>query len=785
MRGRRGGTGQHRFRVVLATVVAVALVAVGGCTGDDVARWEAEDASLRTTSTTATPPPGLERVEVSAGGLDTGTDSRFTGVVVGALAIVVIGDQAGEAAIWTTFDGVFFDEVELDDADFPPGTVLADVVATEEGFVAVGRAGGRAAAWASLDGRNWIRAGLDGGEVADVVIVGELGIAAFGRDGDALAVWTSFDGVVWERVPGGGGVFDDRPGPAEVVDAYDDGDGFVAVVERAGVVEAWRSADGRSWTADPVDGAELLPADGTPRAEALLGAGSTVVVLGSVVAFDGIDAAVWTSIAGEPWQRATPSEAVFGGDGAQVALAGAQLGPDLVVVGTDTDDEGDVDAVLWSTTGSGGWQRSPAEGDGLSGAGDQHAVDIAATRDGAVVVGWEAADGATRAVAWSLVGADEAPPEPPAGGTSLGWRRLAPQDALRGTGEQRMDDLVATADGFLAVGTSAAADPGAGLDGAVWRSDDGTEWERVDTTDAALGGLGDQRLLGVTTVAGGFVAVGADGDGAGVWTSEDGRTWGSAQADPAAFDGPGADVAVAVAVGPDGSLVAVGESGGDAAVWRADGPGATWERAGSGDLGGDGAQAMTDVDVVGPLLVAVGASDGMATSWVSLDGSDWQRADLGPGRAEAVAAVEDGGAVAAGWVTGGDGDRDAAAWRSPDGRSWVAVPVDDAELGGADQEVLDVAATTTADGNEVLAGVGWTDLGPGNDAAAWTSEDGATWFRTPHDEDVFGGDQAQRMQAVTGRDGVAVAVGWSGTEPGDRDAAVWVTAPAGGGSGIL
>jgi hypothetical protein len=32
---------------------------------------------------------------------------------------------------------------------------------------------------------------------------------------------------------------------------------------------------------------------------------------------------------------------------------------------------------------------------------------------------------------------------------------------------------------------------------------------------------------------------------------------------------------------------------------------------------------------------------------------------------------------------------------------------------------------------------------------------------------------------------VVVAVGWSGTAPADRDAAVWLTAPAGGSGGVL
>jgi hypothetical protein len=111
--------------------------------------------------------------------------------------------------------------------------------------------------------------------------------------------------------------------------------------------------------------------------------------------------------------------------------------------------------------------------------------------------------------------------------------------------------------------------------------------------------------------------------------------------------------------------------------------------------------------------------------------------------------------------------------------------MDDGAPAPSDQEVLDAVVTTPPRGSPLLAAVGWTDLGPGNDGAAWASNDGAAWDRTPHDEDAYGGDQAQRMQALATLGDVAVAVGWSGTQVPERDAAVWVTAPAGGAGGVL
>ena len=54
--------------------------------------------------------------------------------------------------------------------------------------------------------------------------------------------------------------------------------------------------------------------------------------------------------------------------------------------------------------------------------------------------------------------------------------------------------------------------------------------------------------------------------------------------------------------------------------------------------------------------------------------------------------------------------------------------------------------------------VGGTDLDE-QDAAVWTSEDGMTWDRVPHDEDVFGGPGAQEMDTITVGGPGLVAVG--------------------------
>jgi len=107
--------------------------------------------------------------------------------------------------------------------------------------------------------------------------------------------------------------------------------------------------------------------------------------------------------------------------------------------------------------------------------------------------------------------------------------------------------------------------------------------------------------------------------------------------------------------------------------------------------------------------------------------------------------------------------------------SWSRVPYDEAVFGGEfEQEMNSVTV-----GGPGLVAVG--QAGPGGDAihkraAVWTSLDGITWDRVPHDEAVFGGAifGGATMFSVTAGGPGLVAVG----EDGDAGAAVW-TSPDG------
>jgi hypothetical protein len=126
------------------------------------------------------------------------------------------------------------------------------------------------------------------------------------------------------------------------------------------------------------------------------------------------------------------------------------------------------------------------------------------------------------------------------------------------------------------------------------------------------------------------------------------------------------------------------------------------------------------------------------------------------------------GLVAVG-MDGPDDNINAAVWTSPDGITWTQVPPDESSLGGdGEQSMWGVTR-----GGPGLVAVGW-DGSVDGDAAVWTSADGISWVRVPHDAAVFGGEGDQIMWRVTTGGLGLVGVGWD-ESGGDRDAAVWTT----------
>jgi hypothetical protein len=174
-------------------------------------------------------------------------------------------------------------------------------------------------------------------------------------------------------------------------------------------------------------------------------------------------------------------------------------------------------------------------------------------------------------------------------------------------------------------------------------------------------------------------------------------------------------------------------------------------------------------------LVAVGwdlvAFDADAAVWTSPDGVTWSRVphdeEVFGGRShQAMWEVTAGGPglVAVGEDRSRDfDDGDVAVWTSVDGITWSRVPHDEENLGAGQ-----VTSVTSADSGLVAVGNVGSDAG--DDAAVWTSVDGIAWSRVAHDEDVFGGAAGGGMQSVTATGQGMVAVGGSG-----EGAAVWTS----------
>ena len=297
-------------------------------------------------------------------------------------------------------------------------------------------------------------------------------------------------------------------------------------------------------------------------------------------------------------------------------------------------------------------------------------------------------------------------------------------------------------------------------------------WSRLPHDEAVFGGEGSEWMFDVTVGGPGLVAVGSDGSDAVVWTSVDGIAWLRVPHDDVVFGGAGMS---SVTVGGPG-LVAVGSADPhndeDAVVWTSV-DGITWSRVPHDEsvFGGVGEQWMGSVTAGGPGLVAVGwdlvGFDADAAVWTSPDGVTWSRVphdeEVFGGRSyQAMRELTAGGPglVAVGEDRSRDfDDGDVAVWTSVDGITWSRVPHDEENLG----EGQVTSVTSVGSG---LVAVGNVGSDAGDDAAVWTSTDGITWSRVPHDEAVFAG---AGMQSVTAGGPGLVAVGSDG-----EAAAVWV-----------
>jgi serine/threonine-protein kinase len=363
------------------------------------------------------------------------------------------------------------------------------------------------------------------------------------------------------------------------------------------------------------------------------------------------------------------------------------------------------------------------------------------------------------------------------------WQNIGPfQSDLSHVDEQEVVIAAVSAPGGGLLGVGHADPSAVDEDPAVWSSPNGFDWTRVDAE--ALRAPGSQRIVDIVAFGNAYIAVGTSGGDAAVWAS-DTEAVGWHLVDT--IEESGWQVMREI-VESDGSLQVVGwqELNGDvdAATWRSE-DGIAWERVPDPELEGPGKQELWTALAVDGTVIGLGAaSEGSgskdAAVWrLGLDG--WTRLDVdlaAPGEQEIrdVALAPDGTIVAVG-ISGEDSASDARIWTSDASRlsEWeVASGRFPTPLA---QELLAVVAT-----DQGFVAMGWTTReGSRRDGWIWTSPDGRRWIEVQDRGTVvvFGGPQTQEVRSLISfgseDDPQLAALGTSGTA--NEDAEIWIGTP--------
>jgi hypothetical protein len=171
--------GEQRLRAVAA--VPGGLVAVGSVTGADLIERPAVWASTDGTAWARAPlPDALAAADADEGG----PAGSLRALLVTSNQVLALGDVDGDAAVWTSPNGVTWTAV--------PSSVTGEV----DGHAVLGGAGQQ-----SIAG------------VAAATTKDGLRIVAVGTDGDRAAAWWSNDGYRWHAQP----LLDDGDAPAAVI----------------------------------------------------------------------------------------------------------------------------------------------------------------------------------------------------------------------------------------------------------------------------------------------------------------------------------------------------------------------------------------------------------------------------------------------------------------------------------------------------------------------------------------------------------------------------------------
>ncbi|WP_344944643.1 hypothetical protein [Sphaerisporangium flaviroseum] len=444
-------------------------------------------------------------------------------------------------------------------------------------------------------GDEWRQCGVIGGLGREATGVRGLassadGVAAVVESGwERYGVFTSGDGKNWTESTELGQI----PGTLRGLSITDAGTLVAAGDQRAGGLDnlpvLMTAAKGKP--AAPVPLAEISGLTRSAReTSSLVAAGDSFVAVGSVKG----DAGIWTSSTGQNWKAA--GSPALGGSGRQ-SLNDVAHGPQgWLAVGSTTADSAFVKPLLATSTDGRSWRPAP-QSPALAASGRYAVVPrvVAAGPKGYVLAGDDSGPGGVVAALWFSADLRR-------------YSRAAPQSLPAGGADVRIEDVVATSGGYLAVGGSGTAGRTSGV---VWVSDDGLNWsarKRVIPEGARSASLRRVVLQGDAVVAVGSAMndKGVEQPFAAV-SGDEGVTWQYSWL-PADAAATALDLAAS-----ESGLVAVGSYGspasGDSTVWTS-ADGHDWQRhtlTGDG-MTGDGAQWLGAIAVIGDKVVAVGRS---------------------------------------------------------------------------------------------------------------------------------------------------------------------------------
>jgi serine/threonine protein kinase len=311
------------------------------------------------------------------------------------------------------------------------------------------------------------------------------------------------------------------PGDQVMYDVAPTREGLVAVGHDDGVSSldhdgaVWLSSDTDRWDQSE---SESLGGPGDQRLVAVTEFSSDDLP-GDVVVVGGWDDLIpaiwWSTTGGVRWTRSSSPDLSTGQGQIRDFVS---LGSTLLAVG-GTGPLNAQDASVWTSADGRSWTM--VDDEALQASGDQQIWSVHNAGGRFIGVGYTTEDGSYDAAVWTSR-------------DGLDWVRVDPATFAE-TGVQLMKAVSGGTDGMplVAVGCEddfSKCDLGGDSDAAVWISDDGESWDKVELERKGVVGDGIQTMFGLTRQGDTFVASGTatanTGDlDAAVWTSTDGRSW--------------------------------------------------------------------------------------------------------------------------------------------------------------------------------------------------------------------------------------------------------------------